>query len=60
MARPTQLGSSRCAGRATKADSHRGHGPTRSQRLARSPSEPTPNGRRTICEDASTQQLGAP
>eukprot|EP00969_Alexandrium_andersonii_P064092 2822824-Alexandrium_andersonii.AAC.1 len=41
------------------ADSTHGHGQTPST-SHRAPSEPSPNERCTIGEDASTQQLGAP
>eukprot|EP00969_Alexandrium_andersonii_P373747 15484725-Alexandrium_andersonii.AAC.1 len=56
-----QLGLSRCAGCATMADSPSGQGADPiPQRLTGAPSEPSPNGHRTMGEDAFTQQLGAP
>eukprot|EP00969_Alexandrium_andersonii_P321181 14191665-Alexandrium_andersonii.AAC.1 len=41
-----QLGKSRCVGRASMADSPRGKGRTRAQRLIGAPSEPPLHGRR--------------
>eukprot|EP00969_Alexandrium_andersonii_P082744 3648073-Alexandrium_andersonii.AAC.1 len=54
-----QLGFSRCAGHATMGESPHGRGRAHFTQAHWGPSAPPPNGRRTMGEDAFTQQLDA-